>query len=186
MEAVFYCNDRAMDWPETLCYTEVEVRKPAASGRRGPGARPLDRGPRSRAERGAPWAAAVEGRNERPFDVDTALKASRPENEGTDLSNTMNRDQNLVNGEVPDFHRDRRGKLPSVRSLRGIDSKVTLNKGIGGIAERLANKFWDQRLRQGHNSVVSALGASDAETASLKVQVSDAKVYRFRNPQSAA
>jgi hypothetical protein len=71
--------------------------------------------------------------------VDTALKASRPENEGMDFSNTMNRDQNLVNGEVPDFHRDRRGKLPSVRALQGIDFKVKLNKGIWGSAERLAN-----------------------------------------------
>jgi hypothetical protein len=40
---------------------------------------------------------------------------------------------------VSDFHRDRRGKLRSVRALRGIDSKVTLNKGLWGVAERLAN-----------------------------------------------
>ena len=40
---------------------------------------------------------------------------------------------------MSDFHRDRRGKLRSVRALRGIDSKVTLNKGLWGVAERLAN-----------------------------------------------
>jgi hypothetical protein len=40
---------------------------------------------------------------------------------------------------VSDFHRDRRGKLRSVRALRGIDSKVGLNKGLWGLAERLAD-----------------------------------------------
>jgi len=40
---------------------------------------------------------------------------------------------------LSDFHRDRRGRLRSVRALRGIDSKVSLNKGLWGLAERLAN-----------------------------------------------
>ena len=40
---------------------------------------------------------------------------------------------------MSDWHKDRRGKLRSVRALRGIDSKVTLNKGLWGLAERLAN-----------------------------------------------
>ena len=40
---------------------------------------------------------------------------------------------------MSDFHRDKRGKLRSVRALRGIDSKVSLNKGIWGLAERLSN-----------------------------------------------
>ena len=31
------------------------------------------------------------------------------------------------------------GKLRSVRALRGIDSRVTLNKGLWGLAERIAN-----------------------------------------------
>ena len=52
----------------------------------------------------------------------------------------MNRVQeNLVQGGLSDFHRDRRGRLRSVRALRGIDSKVSLNKGLWGLAEQLAN-----------------------------------------------
>ena len=75
-----------------------------------------------------------------PVDPDTILKARRPEDEGTDLWRTMNRTQeNLERGGVSDFHRDRRGKLRSVRALRGIDSKVSLNKGLWGLAEQLAN-----------------------------------------------
>jgi hypothetical protein len=47
--------------------------------------------------------------------------------------------ENLVQGGLSDSHRDRRGRLRSVRALRGIDSKVSLNKGLWGLAERLAN-----------------------------------------------
>jgi hypothetical protein len=51
----------------------------------------------------------------------------------------MNRlQENLVRGGVSDFHRDRRGKLRSVRSLRGIDSKVSLNKELWGLAAGFA------------------------------------------------
>ena len=79
-------------------------------------------------------------RAEAPIDPDRLLLARRPEDEGVDLWSTMNRCQeNLVRGGVSDFHRDRRGKLRSVRALRGIDSKVSLNKGLWGLAERLAN-----------------------------------------------
>jgi hypothetical protein len=75
-----------------------------------------------------------------PVEAETLLKARRPADEGTDLWTTTNRIQeNLVQGGVSDFHRDRQGKLRSVRALRGIDSKVTLNKGLWGVAERLAN-----------------------------------------------
>jgi hypothetical protein len=75
-----------------------------------------------------------------PIEAETLLNARRPEDEGTDLWSTMNRCQeNLIHGGVSDFHRDRRGKLRSVRALRGIDSKVTLNKGLWGVAEKLAN-----------------------------------------------
>jgi hypothetical protein len=38
---------------------------------------------------------------------------------------------------VSDHHRDKRGKLRSVRALRGIDSKVNLNKGLWGLAEQM-------------------------------------------------
>ena len=75
---------------------------------------------------------------EAPIAPDTLLQARRPEDEGTDLWNTLNRVQeNLVRGGVSDSHRDRRGRLRSVRAIRGIDSKVTLNKGLWGIAERM-------------------------------------------------
>jgi hypothetical protein len=77
---------------------------------------------------------------EGPVDAETLLKARRPEDEGTDLWKTLNRlQENLVQGGLSDSHRDRRGRLRSVRALRGIDSKVCLNKGLWGLAERLAN-----------------------------------------------
>jgi hypothetical protein len=47
--------------------------------------------------------------------------------------------ESLVRGGVADHRRDRRGKLRSVRALRGIDSKVTLNKALWGLAERVTN-----------------------------------------------
>ena len=78
--------------------------------------------------------------DEAPVDAETLLKARRPEDEGTNLWTTVNRlQENLVQGGVSDFHRDRRGKVRSVRALRGIDSKVGLNKGLWGLAERLAD-----------------------------------------------
>jgi len=80
------------------------------------------------------------GADEAPVDAETLLKARRSEDEGMDLWTTMNRIQeNLVQGGLSDFHRDRRGRLRSVRALKGIDSKVSLNKGLWGLAERLAN-----------------------------------------------
>jgi hypothetical protein len=75
---------------------------------------------------------------EAPVDPDTLLKARRPEDEGTDLWRVLNRtSENLLRGGISDSHRDRRGRLRSVRAIRGIDSKVTLNKGIWGLAERM-------------------------------------------------
>jgi len=77
---------------------------------------------------------------EAPVDAGTLLKAHRTEDEGADLWNTMNRVQeSLIRGGVSDWHRDKRGKLRSVRALRGIDSKVSLNKELWGLAERVAN-----------------------------------------------
>lgn len=75
-----------------------------------------------------------------PIDADTLLQARRPEDQGVDLWNTTNRlQENLIRGGVSDSRRDRRGKLRTVRALRGIDSKVSVNKGLWGLAERLAN-----------------------------------------------
>jgi hypothetical protein len=80
------------------------------------------------------------GPSESPVDAETLLKPRRDADVGTDLWITMNRIQeNLIHGGISDFHRDRRGRLRSVRALRGIDSKVSLNKGLWGLAEQLAN-----------------------------------------------
>ncbi|MBX3747072.1 MAG: hypothetical protein KF833_17325 [Verrucomicrobiae bacterium] len=77
---------------------------------------------------------------EAPVSPATLLGARRPEDEGSDLWHTLNRVQeNLIRGGVADGHRDRRGRLRTVRGLRGIDSKVELNKGLWSLAERLAN-----------------------------------------------
>lgn len=75
-----------------------------------------------------------------PVEPETLLKARRQEDEGTDLWKSFNRiAENLERGGVSDNHRDKRGKLRSVRALRGIDSKVNLSKGLWGMAEQLAN-----------------------------------------------
>jgi len=75
---------------------------------------------------------------EAPVDAATLIQVRRPEDEGADLWSTTNRLQEvLVRGGVSDHHRDKRGKLRSVRALRGIDSKVSLNKGLWGLAEQM-------------------------------------------------
>ena len=77
---------------------------------------------------------------EAPVEAETLLKARRPEDEGSDLWITMNRCQeNLIRGGVSDWRRDKRGRLRSVRVLRGIDSKVGVNKGLWDLAERVAS-----------------------------------------------
>ena len=45
--------------------------------------------------------------------------------------------ETLIRGGVSDHHRDQRGKVRSVRALRGIDSKVSLNKGLWRLAEQM-------------------------------------------------
>jgi len=70
--------------------------------------------------------------------AETLLQAHRPDDEGQDAWHCLNRvQQNLIQGGVSDSRRDRRGKLRSVRCLRGIDSTVTLNKGLWGLAEQM-------------------------------------------------
>ena len=76
---------------------------------------------------------------EAPIGPDTLLQARRREDEGTNLWATTNRIQeSLLRGGVSDDRRDRRGKLRSMRALRGIDSKVSVNKGLWSLAERVA------------------------------------------------
>jgi len=47
--------------------------------------------------------------------------------------------ENLLRGGVFDSKRDRRGKLRSVRRIRGIDSSVFLNKGLWNLAEQITD-----------------------------------------------
>ena len=76
---------------------------------------------------------------ESPICPETLLQARRPEDEGDNLWLAVNRlQEGLIRGGLSDNHRDRRGKLRSVRALRGIDSKVTVNQGLWSLAERLA------------------------------------------------
>lgn len=75
-----------------------------------------------------------------PVAPETLLVARRPEDEGDSLWAALNCCQeNLVRGGVSDGRLDRRGRLRSVRALRGIDSKVSLNQGLWRLAERVAN-----------------------------------------------
>jgi len=76
---------------------------------------------------------------EAPVEPQTLLKARRPEDEAFDLWSTMNRvGENLEKGGVSDWHLDRRGAVRSVRPLKGIDSRISLSKGLWGLAERFA------------------------------------------------
>ena len=77
---------------------------------------------------------------EAPVDAETLLQARRPEDEGNDVWHVVNRCQEaLVRGGVSDLRHDARGRLRSIRALRGIDSKVTLNKALWGLAERVTH-----------------------------------------------
>ena len=61
-----------------------------------------------------------------PVEPETLLKPRRYEDAGVDLWTTMNRIQeNLIRGGVSDSRRGRRGRVRSVRALRGIDSKIS-------------------------------------------------------------
>jgi len=76
---------------------------------------------------------------EAPVEPSTLLQARRPEDDGPDLWRTLNRVQeNLIRGKVSDHRRDRRGRVRTVRALHGLDSKVSLNKALWDLAERVA------------------------------------------------
>ena len=77
---------------------------------------------------------------EAPVEPETLLQVRRPEDAGDNVWNAYNKVQeSLVRGGVSDGHYDQRGRLRSVRALRGIDSKVRLNQALWSLAERLAN-----------------------------------------------
>jgi hypothetical protein len=74
-----------------------------------------------------------------PIDPQTLLTSRRPEDQANDLWTTLNRVQeNLVRGGLSDSHRDHAGRIRRMRALRGIDSKVLLNKELWNIAQALA------------------------------------------------
>lgn len=78
--------------------------------------------------------------DEAPIEPATLLESRRPEDQGNDLWTAFNRTQeHLVRGGLQDHRHDRRGRLRSLRSLRGIDSKVVLNQALWRLAEKTAN-----------------------------------------------
>jgi hypothetical protein len=75
-----------------------------------------------------------------PVQARTLLTPRRVEDQGRDLWTAFNCVQeNLVRGGMSDGRVNRLGRLRTVRSLRGIDSKITLNKGLWTLAEQTAN-----------------------------------------------
>jgi hypothetical protein len=75
-----------------------------------------------------------------PLGPATLLTARRPEDQSNDLWTIFNRVQeNLVRGGLSDGHCSPTGRLRSLRPLRGIDSKVVLNKELWKLAEALVN-----------------------------------------------
>ena len=76
---------------------------------------------------------------EAPIQPATLLTPRRIQDQANDLWTTFSRVQeNLVRGGLSDGRRARSGRSRSVRSLRGIDSRVSLNKGLWQIAEDLS------------------------------------------------
>jgi len=76
-----------------------------------------------------------------PVAPEALLTPRRLEDAGDNLWAAMNCCQEaLVRGGVSDGRRDGRGRLRSMRALRGIDSKVSLNQGLWSLAERVAKE----------------------------------------------
>ena len=77
-----------------------------------------------------------DGEEQAPIEPRTLLTPRRTEDQSNDLWTVLNRIQeNLVRGGLSDNRRSRAGRLRSLRSLRGIDSKITLNTGLWNLAE---------------------------------------------------
>jgi hypothetical protein len=71
-----------------------------------------------------------------PIEPRTLLTPRRQEDQANDLWMVLNRTQeNLVRGGLSDSRHSRAGRLRSLRSLRGIDSKITLNTELWKLAE---------------------------------------------------
>jgi len=75
-----------------------------------------------------------------PIEPRTLLAPRRPEDHSNDLWTVLNRIQeNLVRGGLSDSRRSSRGRLRSLRPLRGIDSKVALNTRLWNLAQGMTN-----------------------------------------------
>lgn len=75
-----------------------------------------------------------------PIEPQTLLTSLRPEDQGNDLWTIFNKVQeHVTQGGLSDNKRDRKGRLRTIRALRGIDSKVSLNKDLWNLAEATAN-----------------------------------------------
>lgn len=78
-------------------------------------------------------------REQAPIEPKTLLTCRRAEDQAADLWTTLNRVQeNLVRGGLSDDKRDRAKRLRTLRPLRGIDSKVVLNRQLWNLAESTA------------------------------------------------
>lgn len=87
-------------------------------------------------------ALQVRYEDDAPVNPDAILQPRRVEDNSADLWTILNRVQeNLIRGGVCDGHRGRNGRLRSVRALRGIDSKVTMNKALWGLAEQVIQGY---------------------------------------------
>jgi hypothetical protein len=75
-----------------------------------------------------------------PIEPQMLLTPRRPEDQARDLWTVCNCCQeNLVRGGLSDGRRDRSGRTRTVRALRGLDSKVALNKHLWNLAEQTAH-----------------------------------------------
>jgi len=76
-----------------------------------------------------------------PREVGDLAARQLREARGLNLQTTLNRvGENLNRGGVSDHRLDRRGRLPSVRAIRGIDSRVSLNRDLWGLAEGMVTR----------------------------------------------
>ena len=78
--------------------------------------------------------AALSSTDASPVELKTLLKARRDEDVNLDLWATQDRVQENPDSRfgVSDSRRDKRRRLRSVRAIRGIISKLDLNKGLVG------------------------------------------------------
>lgn len=73
-----------------------------------------------------------------PVSPNSLLQARRPEDESNDSWTVLNRVQeNLVRGGISDGRRDGARRIRSLRALKGIDSRITINLGLWELARQL-------------------------------------------------